>query len=245
MRRFLSSSKNISGTNISILDKNQVHHIKDVLRLKVDDAAIVFDEQGNEYICLIEELQRDKVILKIRGKNQAPGDTGRLRITVACAIPKHSRMDDIVDKLTQLGVERIIPLETERGVIRLEKEKGNLRSLRWQRISQAAAKQCQRNNVTIIEPVKNIKDVLRSCEGHDLKLIATLEGERESLRRVFLKSMPSNILVLVGPEGDFTHAEIKLAKAAGCEAISLGNLVLRVETAAIAIASFIRLYEDH
>lgn len=245
MHRFLSYSKNISGTKISILDKNQTHHIKNVLRLKVNDAVVVFDEQGSEYACVIEKLQRDKIILKIKEKIQATDDTDMLRITIACAIPKHSRMDDIVDKLTQLGVERIIPLETERGVVRLGKEKGNLRRLRWQRISQAAAKQCQRKTAAIIEPVKNVKDILRSCQGYDLKLIATLEGEREPLKEVFLKYMPDNMLVLVGPEGDFTPAEIELAVSNGCRAVSLGNLVLRVETAAIAIASFIRLYEHH
>ncbi len=245
MHRFFSSSKKISGGKITISDKNQMHHLKDVLRLKVNDAAVVFDEQGNEYICIIEELQKDKVIFKIKEKSQTPQSTKRLKITLACAIPKHSKMDDIVDKLTQLGVERIIPLETERGVIKLEQEKEKLRRQRWQRIAESAAKQCQRNNLTVIEPVKNIKDVLLSPDAYDLKLIATLEGKRESLKEVFLESMPKNILVFVGPEGDFTPLEVELAKSAGCKAISLGDLVLRVETAALAITSFIRLYEDH
>lgn len=96
----------------------------------------------------------------------------------------------------------------------------------------------------VIESVKNLVEVLSSKDEYDLKLIATLSGQRRILKELIAKSKPKNILILIGPEGDFTGREVRLARKAGCIPVSLGKLVLRVETAAVAIVSFIRLYED-
>jgi 16S rRNA (uracil1498-N3)-methyltransferase len=155
-------------------------------------------------------------------------------------------MDDIVDKLTQLGVECIIPLETERGIVRLDKQKKIQRSQRWEKIALSAAKQSQGSRLVVIKPVSALKDVLLSVDDFDLKLMPTLEGERKSLKDVFSRGECigiKKIIVLIGPEGDFTPGEVALAKKAGFIPVSLGERVLRVDTAAIAVASFIKLNE--
>lgn len=256
MHRFFSPSQNISDDEIIITDKNDTHHIRDVLRLKEKDKVIVFDERGCEYDCLIEKLS-GKIVLNILDK-RLPQRRKITKITVACAIPKKSRMDDIVDKLTQLGVDTIIPLLTERVVVKLDKDKEVLRLKRWQKIALSAARQCQTNAIPVIEPVKNIKDVLSKAKGFDLKLLPTLSGRRKSLKEAinnlnrdsdhFLKNKKMvavpNILVLIGPEGDFSDEEVALAKKAGFIPVSLGDFVLRVETAAVTAASFIRFYFD-
>jgi 16S rRNA (uracil1498-N3)-methyltransferase len=242
MHRFYCPIQNISGNKIIISDKDQVHHLRDVLRLKAEDKVIVFDEQSNEYNCLIRQLSNKTIELKIKAR-LSKRET-KIQITVACAIPKKSRMDEIIDKLTQLGVDRIIPLESERVIIKLDKSKKILRKMRWEKIALSSSQQSQRNILPMIEPIKDIKEVLTQAGDFDLKLIPTLMGERKSLRKILAKAKPKNILVLIGPEGDFTAEEVDLAIKSGCIPVSLGDLVLRVETAAIAVTSFIKLYAD-
>ncbi|MFH1640507.1 MAG: RsmE family RNA methyltransferase [Candidatus Omnitrophota bacterium] len=245
MYRFHSSPRNINSCEISIEDKNQLHHLRDVLRLKTNDKVVVFDDKGNEYNCLVKNLFNSKAVLEIKSR-KTPSEEVKVALTVACAIPKKSKMDDIIDKLTQLGVTRIIPLSTQRVVVKLDKAKEHLKLSRWQKIAMASAKQSQRAKLPIIEPIKDIKEVLRrNKEIFDLKLIPTLvDSGRKSLKEVLGRTNPRSILVFIGPEGDFTPEEIDLAISSGCIPVSLGESVLRVETAAVAVASYIKLYED-
>ncbi len=244
MHRFFSSCQSISDDKIIIGDKEQVHYIKDVLRLKPKDKIIVFDEKGNEYGCAVTKIS-SSIALNIQAKHPAFKRQKGPHITVACAIPKKSKFDDIVDKLTQLGVERIVPLLTQRVIIKWDKQKMALQQKRWEKIALCASQQSQRSDLAIIEPIKNIREVLSASEVFDLKLIPALIGRRRALKEIFAQFNPRNILVLIGPEGDFTPQEVDLAKEAGCIPVSLGELVLRVETAAVAVASFIRLYANH
>jgi len=244
VHRFFCPSTNIAHSRIVINNKEQVHHIKDVLRLKVKDTVAVFDDKGKEYRGAIEKLLPQSIILKIKDKHILM-TAKQLKITVACAIPKKSKMDDIVDKLTQLGVGRVIPMLTQRVIIRWDKPKMALQQKRWEKIALCASQQSQRSVLPIIEPIKDIKEVLSESEVFDLKLMPALIGRRRALKEIFAQFNPQNILVLIGPEGDFTSEEVELAVKAGCIPVSLGELVLRVDMAAIAVASFIRLYANH
>jgi 16S rRNA (uracil1498-N3)-methyltransferase len=241
MNRFFCPASNITGEKIVIGDKTEAHHIKNVLRLKVKEKVTVFDERGNEYDCIISGM-KDEIYLDIKNKIPASQKESKIKLTVACAIPKKSRMDDIIDKLVQLGVYRIIPLKTERTVVKLDKPKEAARLTRWKKIALSASQQSQRNNLAVIEPVKNFTEVMALSTEFDLKLIPHLVGSRQSLKMVLNQSKPRNILVLIGPEGDFSEREIDLAINVGFVPVTLGDLVLRVDTAAIAAASFIRLY---
>ena len=241
MNRFFVSSKNIKSQELIIDDSEQQHHIQHVLHLKIGQDIEACDEKGIEYIAKLQQCKADVLIFKIIRINVSQ-DVNRVSITVACALAKNSKLDDIVDQLTQLGVSRIIPLETARVIVRLDEAKKAARLARWKKIALSAAKQSHRSSVTVVDPITKFEDLFKSKDNFDLKLIPTLEGKRRKLKEII--NTQRNILVLIGPEGDFTSEEVAMAVAAGCVPVSLGLSVLRVATAAIAVASFIRLYEN-
>lgn len=245
MFRLFCSAQDVTGTKIMITDSGAVHHFRDVLRVKAGEEAVVCDGAGNEYDCVIETADSNGLLLAIRSKNP-PAPLRTVMITAACAIPKKSKFEDIVDKLTQVGVDRIIPMLTERVIVKLDKRKEALRLSRWQKIALSAAQQSQRRSLPQISPVQSFQQVLQESKkaGFDLKLIPYLAGERKTLREALTGVRPKNILFLIGPEGDFSHKEASSAVSAGFVPVSLGDSVLRVETAAVSVASFIKLNED-
>ena len=228
----------IDDDKVYLTDSEQLHHLKDVLRLKVDDEVIVFDSQGNEYAGVITKIERKQAELKVTPIKSTRNH--KTKLTIACAIPKGSRMDDIIDYLTQLGVERIIPMWTERVVIKLDDVKTESRLKRWRKIAQNAARQSQRSSIPLIEPVTRLENVISDSHDYDLKLIPTLAGERRLMKDAIAEARPNDIIVLVGPEGDFTSEEIELAQSEGFIPVSLGDTVLRVATAAVAVASYLK-----
>jgi 16S rRNA (uracil1498-N3)-methyltransferase len=236
MHRFYADR--LDGSTVSITDAGQLHHLKDVLRLKVNDGVIVFDSEGSEYTGAITAIGRKQAVIKVTASK--PARRNQIKLTIACAIPKGDCMDDIIDQLTQLGVERIIPMLTERVVVRLDETKKEARLKRWRTIAQNAARQSQRNALPLIEPVTDVASVISQSQNYDLKLIPNLEGERKVIKDVLAGPRTKNILVLIGPEGDFTPEEVELARGAGFIPVSLGDTVLRVATAAVAVASYIK-----
>lgn len=237
MRSFFILSKNVSSGLVELVDKAAVHHIKDVLRVKAGEEVKVFDERGDEYICAAKELFGTRVILEIKHKQACKMD--KLKITIACALPKKAKFDDIVDKLTQLGVDRVIPLKTKRVIVRLTGSKEAGRLTRWRKIAQSASGQSQRNTIPVISEMHDFKEALSEAKNFDLKLIPALIGERRTLREALSGSKAQGVFVLIGPEGDFTGEEVALATQAGFIPVTLGPLVLRVDTACIAVASIL------
>jgi 16S rRNA (uracil1498-N3)-methyltransferase len=234
-------AQKITGNYASISDAEHVHHLKDVLRLKIGEKVTIFDSEGSECLCEINGLDRKLVGLSVISRKEAK--PSKFKLAIACALPKKSKMDDIIDKLTQIGTDSIIPLLTERVIVKLEEIK-DARFERWEKIALSASEQSQRNRLPEVCPVTGFEDLLAESGRYDLKLIPTLDGERKSLREVIPTPAPANILVLIGPEGDFSPQEVQQAKDAGFIPISLGDNVLRVDTAAIAAASFIKLALD-
>lgn len=243
MHRFASPSENIKGEKIEIRQE-QFHHLKNVLRLKPQDEVCVIDEKGFEYFCKVEDILVKMAVLRITKKNKVK-NLSKAKLAIACAIPKKSRFDDIIDKLTQLGVDTIIPLVTERTIVKPDKHKQQLRLERWKKIAVAATLQSQRGNIPEISRIKDFQEFLSEAKGFDLKLIPTLTGERKPLKELLLNHKPEGVLIAIGPEGDFTEKEIESAKREGFIPVTLGELVLRVDTAAIAVASFIRLFYEN
>ena len=241
MIRLFVSGKNIHKDTVNISDAGQVHHLKDVLRVKAGRPVVVFDELGSEYAGTVETVSAMGVIVKIAERRNDAESGRQLNLVVAVAIPKKAKFDDIVDKLTQLGVGRIIPMITERTIIKLDGAKASARVRRWQKIAQSAAEQSQRNDLPVIEPVKKIEEVVKNSASYDLKLIPALTQKNKTLKQVLAGGKPKKIIVLIGPEGDFTPGEIEFCAQAGFISVSLGKRVLRVDTAAVAAASYIML----
>ena len=245
MNRFFVEKINASDKYVTLNDPDQLHHFRDVLRIKAGQIVAVFDRLGDEYLAKAQEVNSSFAKLEIQEKR--PPNALNIEITVACAIPKKVKMDDIIDKLTQLGVACIIPLQTERVIVKLDKQKKLQRFQRWEKIGISAVKQSQRSKFVVIKPVTDFKEVIASSRNFDLKLIPTLETKRMTLKNIFNQTTLAfhKIIVLIGPEGDFTPQEIALAKDAGFLPVSLGNQVLRVDTAAIAVVSFIKLNAEN
>jgi 16S rRNA (uracil1498-N3)-methyltransferase len=245
MNRFFVDKINALDKYAVLNDADQLHHLKDVLRIKPGERIAVFDRRGNEYIAQVSEITSGCAKLEIKEKR--PPNHLDIEITVACAIPKKVKMDDIIDKLTQLGVVCIIPLQTERVIVKLDKQKKAQRILRWEKIAVSAVKQSQRTKFVVIKPVTDFKEAIANAEDFDLKLILTLETERKTLKSIFNQAVGpfKKIMVLIGPEGDFTPQEISLAKSAGFQPVTLGKQVLRVDTAAVAVVSFIKLNAEN
>lgn len=226
-----------NGVTITISDPRQIHHLKDVLRLAAGDEITVFDE-SSECFCTIERYDKKEIVLKVNSRKKA-GETD-FKLTIACALPKKG-MDDIIDKLTQLGVDTIIPMQTERVVVKLDAERNRERAGRWRRLAQSAAEQSQRSSIPEVNGLTGFDEVVAGSAGYHLKLIPYLEGERKRLGEAVKGFQSGSIMVMIGPEGDFTPEEVEKATRNGFIPVSLGSLVLRVDTAAVAAASYIRM----
>ncbi len=228
----------ISANTVSISDNGSLHHLRDVLRLKAGDGVLVFDSEGDEYSAIIVEIDRARALLRIEG-HKSPL-VRKLKLAIACAVPKQSRMDEIIDKLTQLGADSVIPLKTVRTVVKMAGTDAS-RLERWRTIARNASEQSHRNRLPFISPLMGFGEVLAESKDYQFKLVPTLLGERKTLNEVLAGSTPASVFVLIGPEGDFTPQEIRQALDAGFISVSLGQTVLRVETAAVAVASYLEL----
>jgi 16S rRNA (uracil1498-N3)-methyltransferase len=223
-----------------VLADGEAHHCIHVLRLKVGDTLNVFDGRGHEARCVIAEIVKKTVRLTLLQQSSTPPP--RRRITLGQAIPKKS-MDLIVEKATELGVAAIAPLVSERTMVQLDED--SKKPGRWRDIALEACKQCGNNWLPEIQPLQKAQNFLASPGKFDLKLIASLQTGAKPLKTV-LSNTPAlqhssapSVLILIGPEGDFTPAELGLAKSAGCLPLSLGPLVLRSETAALYTLSIL------
>jgi 16S rRNA (uracil1498-N3)-methyltransferase len=222
------------------LDASESHHCLGVLRLQPGDKVAVFNGQGQEATAQITaDGTRHEVNLTVLHKAKSPPLA--CRITLAQAVPKGKNMELIVQKATELGAAAIAPLLSERTVTRLEgEEDAAAKQAKWQTVVIEAAKQCGQNWLPAVAAPRTIKDFFGQRLAFDLMLIASLQPDARHLRPILEEytaahgaKRPASALILVGPEGDFTPAEIGLAKSAGCRAITLGPIVLRTETAAI------------
>ncbi|MFA5319761.1 MAG: RsmE family RNA methyltransferase [Candidatus Omnitrophota bacterium] len=234
----------ITGNRAVIDQPERVHHIRDVLRMKPKDTLLIFDEAGKEYDCIIESCGSNAIVLTVTGRNER-FESGSL-LAVACALPKKAAMDDIVDSLTQLGVDRIIPMITERTVVRPDKASLARKFQRWQKISLSSSQQCGRTRLPLLENVCSLPDVLSMTSGYGTKLIPTLEGRRRHVGEFAgLARDPGKLVFLIGPEGDFSPCEVEEAVRCGFIPVSLGRLTLRVDTAAVAVSALFHLCADN
>jgi 16S rRNA (uracil1498-N3)-methyltransferase len=228
------------------LSADESHHLVAVNRAKTGDTVVAFDGRGNEWICELAGDQKPEAILKVRFRQQAKPLP--YEITLGQALPKGPFMDAIIRKATELGAARIAPLESERTIVHLEGGQTDRKIEKWQLAAIEAAKQCGNPFVPEILPLQTAAAFMEASRGYDLKLIASLQPGAKSLKSVLAAYAsahgrpPRKVLWLVGPEGDFTPAEMSRSNSAGFESITLGPLVLRCETAA-AYALSVLSYE--
>jgi 16S rRNA (uracil1498-N3)-methyltransferase len=211
-----------------VLSAAETHHATHVLRVTTGDTVVVFDGCGHEAQCRWDG-EGQLTILSQSHTSALP-----CRITLAQAVPKKT-MDWIVQKATELGVAAIVPLISERTI-----KRPGAAPARWHEIALEACKQCGNNWLPEIRAPRPASDFLREPGAFDLKLIASLQSDAKSLKEILGNDRPAAVLVVRGPEGDLTPAELAVARTAGCRPLSLGPLVLRAETAAVYALSILR-----
>ena len=228
------------------LSSEESHHLVVVNRARLGDTVVAFDGRGHEWISELVNDRKNGATLKVRFKQQIKPLP--YEITLGQALPKGQFMDAIVRKATEIGVAHIVPLESERTQVHLDADRSDRKTEKWQTAALEAAKQCGNAFLPSVHPVQTADAFMQSAKGYDLKLIASLQPGAKSLKVILAgykaanQRAPRKVLWLIGPEGDFTPAEMNLSARAGFEPVTLGPLVLRCETAA-AYALSILSYE--
>ena len=242
MRRFFVEEKNIRENTV-IIKGSEARHIAQVLRLENRDKIKVFTGKRREYLAEIIQVSKKEVIGRILKESRLDTEPP-IEITLVQGLPKSDKMNFIVQKVTELGVRRIIPVITRRTIVRLDKEKGGKRRDRWQKIALEAAKQSGRTIIPEVDAITTFIQSLSNISEENLNLIPWEEEETTSLKEV-LKSITNHrspITVFIGPEGGFTSEEVEAAKEKGVVPVSLGPRLLRTETAGLVTLAMI-LYE--
>ena len=242
MRRFFLPPELGRGSQF-MLDGREAHHALHVLRLRAGEQLAVLDGAGHERLCEVASVGRDSLLLSVVRDTA----TERLpwHITLLQAIPKGKLIEDIIQKATELGVARIVPLFTERTICHLDAKDAEAKREKWQQVAVEAIKQCGQPWLPKIAPPLPLSRFLAQNERFGLSLAGCLRPGRLPPRLAFehfLKAeptLPRNIGVWIGPEGDFTDAEMDAILAAGAQPITFGPLVLRVETAAVYALSLV------
>jgi 16S rRNA (uracil1498-N3)-methyltransferase len=237
-RRFYASLQEIDGETITLLAE-EAHHLVHVLRMKTGDEAFVFDGLGGEYRCRVRstlgrvELQ---IIDRLADQTESP-----LELTLAQALVKGDKFDLIVQKATELGVTRVVPLATDHTDVRLSSEGASKRLERWRRISLEALKQCGRRRLVEMTTPQTVGQLLEANTAAGSALLVFSEKGGLPLRDAISAIGPTrSVFAVVGPEGGWSEAELLLMRQRGARAVTLGPRVLRTETAAIVVIAILQ-----
>ena len=241
MHRFFCPTSKFNSPAISITTPTEIHHIKNVLRLKSGDQLAIFNGNEEEVVGTILSIEKNKINLRMdymvpKSVHKGP------KIVLGCSIPKKAKIERIIEKTTELGVDEIIPLKTERTEFAIEGRRLSAKEARYETVAVNAAKQSKRQTIPVVHAVGNLHSVLKNLAGDDCALIAYLgPGSRPILNLDVNFQTIKRLILLVGPEGDFSPREIQEALNAKCLPVSLGPTVLKVDTAAIVMVSYAQL----
>lgn len=242
MDRFFVEKKNVNlENNTCIIEGEDVKHISKVLRCRVGEELEICDNDNNEYICEITNIDKSQVDLNILKRVDIKRESD-LKIKVYQGLPKGPKMEMILQKLTEVGVDEIILVQTKRTVVKVDDKKEDKKIERWERIIYEAAKQSKRGKIPKLRGVLSFKEALADMKENDFN-IAPYENEKtKTIKQAIRDKDINNIGIFVGPEGGFEGTEINAIEEIGGQSVSLGPRILRTETASL-VASSIVLYE--
>ncbi len=242
MHRFYLPPEKCRG-NLLRLDGREAHHALHVLRLKRGERITVLDGAGGQFFCAVDSAAKDSLTLAVQEKKSTPAPP--CSITLLVAVPKGKIIEDIIQKAVELGAYRIVPLLTGRVVTQLDDEGAESKREKWRQVAIEAIKQCGAAWLPKVEAPQTISEFLAHGENLELQLVGSLQTARRHPREWIQNfkqqhgRLPRSAGVWIGPEGDFTLAELQAVEAAGARPVTLGELTLRVETAAIYCLAFL------
>lgn len=226
-------SKNIELDKIIINDKNDINHLKNSFRVKEGEIIRAVDGE-NEYICKVSVIEKKEVILDII-EIKKDTEVKNTEITAGLSMIKNDKMELAIQKLTEIGIDKIIPLETKRTIVKLNGKKD-----KWDVIVKEATKQCQRVRLLEIDNIKKLKDI--NFLEYDLVIVPYECEEEYSLKNLLkgLKTVPKKVLYLIGAEGGFDTTEVEYLKSIeNVRIVTLGKNILRAETASIVVGGIL------
>ncbi len=232
MRRFFSPPDNFSGRVIT-LDADETRHLRDVLRLKVGDEVSVFDGHGHEYGCSITSISKKNSELSVTKEITPASPESPFEITLAATVLNGEKYDLVIQKAVELGVARLIPLQTTRGDVKTKDAAKRLE--RWRRIALEATKQCGRARLMEIAEPTTFDALIANATGEIVVMFSERGGTDFSAIKPGKK-----ITALIGPKGGWDDAEFELARAKGIAIVTLGGRILRAETAAISLTTILQ-----
>ena len=245
MYHFFVEEEQVNGEN-AYISGSDVNHIVNVLRMKIGEELLISVKGDWDYLCKIEEIENDRVNLKLlesMEQRELP-----IKLTLLQGIPKSDKIEMIIQKATELGVSEIIPVKTNRVVVKIDEKKTQAKVNRWNAIAESAAKQSKRSIIPKVLKPQTIDNALEIVKDYGVKLLPYENADGIKKTKDILNSLDSknNIAVFIGPEGGFEEAEVKKSTDSGFEVITLGKRILRTETAGLALLSniMIRLEEE-
>jgi 16S rRNA (uracil1498-N3)-methyltransferase len=238
MHRFYISPQNWNPRALALAGA-EAHHARDVLRMKEGEKLVLFNGQGREITGEIVDVSQNKI--RLRKLHEAETPPLQCRIVLGQAIPKGKNIELIVQKAVEIGAAEIAPIISDRTIVQVDSASAAQKQSKWQQIAIEAAKQCGQNWLPRVRTPKKLGDFFSNAaeQSFDLRLIGSLQPDARHLKKILTeysnehRDRPRSVLMLIGPEGDFTPAELSLARRHGCQPITLGPIILRVETAAI------------
>lgn len=244
MPKFFVKNGQIESEKVCIVG-DDVNHIINVLRMKVGDTFNVCDESTSDnYIVKIMEFNKEDILCNIIEKCDDNAESN-VKVHIYQGLPKADKMELIIQKSVELGVEKITPVEMKRCIVKLDGKDKVKKIDRWQKIAEVAAKQSGRDIIPEICNVKNVEDISSDFDKYNLVLLC-YENEKDTYLKDALKSLNGKnelkIAVIIGPEGGIDISEVEYMKQRGAKVVSLGNRILRTETVALSLLSII-MYE--
>ena len=228
-----------------MLSGSEAHHAREVLRMKAGEKLVLFNGQGREITAEIVDLSGAEI--RLRKLHEAETQPLQCRIVLGQAIPKGKNMELIVQKAVEIGAAEIAPIISDRTIVQVDSESATQKQSKWRQIAIEAAKQSGQNWLPRVHTPRKLTELfsMASEKSFDLRLIGSLQPDARHLKKILAdysrehELRPRSVLMLIGPEGDFTPAELSLARRHGCRPITLGPIILRVETAAIYCLSIL------
>ncbi len=234
-RFFIDPSTISPDRRVKLVGQDTIH-ISRVLRLRLGDTVILSDGHGKEFKAEIKEIGKNDVSCLIKTETEIPHAT--IFISVYQALPKAKKMDKIVDKLTEIGIDRIIPVVTERSIPELKREQRQARVDRWRKISIEASKQSQRAFLPEIVDISEWESALKMMQDEDILIVPWEEEEKGRIKEIKMVAS-KHVGIIIGPEGGFEKKEIDDLKELGAKTVSLGSNILRTETAAVVASALV------